>query len=243
MHRAIILAGGKGERLRPYTEDRPKPMVPLLGNPLISYTIRWLVSHGIKDITICCGHMHHVIRDFFGDGSRLQAKLHFLVEDEPLGRGGAFRMAMENMEPSDEPILALNGDLFTNLNLSEMLEYHKAQGGLATIATVPLMSQYGIVDISEDGCVNGFREKPQLPFWINAGIYIFDPSLKELLPHKGDHEERTFPHLAESGKLKAYKTRAFWKSVDTVKDLTELRNECESMFFGAFFQSQGSFLP
>lgn len=237
LNRAVILAGGKGERLRPYTEDRPKAMIPVLGNPLLSFQLRLLSSYGFNRITICCGYLHEVMRDYFGDGTKYGVKIEYLVEDEPLGRGGALRRALEQMPPSNEPILAMNGDLLTNLNIADLIAFHKTHHPAATIVSVPLRSPYGILEVTGDTLVSGFTEKPELPFWINAGIYLFDPKIVDDLPKLGDHEELTFPQLAKQGALTIYKTRAFWRTIDTVKDLTEARSEFEQLMFGAFLQS------
>lgn len=236
MDRAIIIAGGKGERLRPYTEDRPKCMIPVLGNPLLSFQLRLLSSYGFKKVTLCCGYLHEKIEEHFGDGSKYGVKLEYLVEETPLGRGGALRRALEHAAPT-EPVLAMNGDSLTNINLGELIKFHKMNGPLATLVAVPLRSPYGIIDVKDDSLVCGFTEKPELPFWINAGIYVLDPGIIEKMPIKGDHEELTFPQLAEKNQLRVYKTRAFWKTIDTVKDLTEVRGEFEQLVFGAFLQS------
>jgi NDP-sugar pyrophosphorylase family protein len=235
--KAIILAGGKGERLRPYTEDKPKCMIPVLGNPLLSFTMRLLRAHGFNSVTICGGYLHEVVEGYFGDGSKWGLKIDYLVEKEPLGRGGAMRNALEHIQPMpNESVLAMNGDMLTNLNLSEFINFHKKHNATASLVTVPLRSPYGVVDVGENAAVNGFREKPELPFWINAGIYLLDPKIIEDLPKVGDHEETTFPKLSAEGTLKAYQTRAFWRTIDTVKDLTEARSEFEQIMFGAFFQ-------
>ncbi len=236
MDQAIIIAGGKGERLRPYTEDRPKAMIPVLGNPLLSFQIRLLSSYGLKRIAICCGYRHEVLSEHFGDGSKFGVKIEYLVEDEPLGRGGALRRAMEHIAPT-EPVLAMNGDSLTNINLGELVNFHKKHGPSATLVAVPLRSPYGIIDVTDETLVSGFTEKPELPFWINAGIYILEPKIISKMPVKGDHEELTFPQLAAKNELRVYKTRAFWKTIDTVKDLTEVRSEFEQLVFGAFLQS------
>ncbi len=235
--RAVILAGGKGERLRPYTEDRPKCMIPVLGNPLLSFQLRLLSSYGFNRITICCGYLNEVLQEHFGDGTKYGVKIDYLVEETPLGRGGALRRALENMPVSTEPVLAMNGDLLTNLNLGELIAFHKQHYPAATIVSVPLRSPYGILEVTGDSQVSGFTEKPELPFWINAGIYLLNPSIISELPTLGDHEELTFPQLAKKGELRVFKTRAFWRTIDTVKDLTETRNEFEQLLFGAFLQS------
>lgn len=236
MSHAFIIAGGKGERLKPHTENKPKCMVPVMGQPLLAHSIRWLVSYGFSDVTICCGYLHKIILDYFDDGSKFGANITYVKEESPLGRGGAFKEAFKQWSGQlDQPVLGINGDIITNLNLQELLKFHTVSAGLATIVATPLTSPYGIIDINQEGIVHGFREKPRLPFWINAGIYVFEPAIAELLPDHGDHETLTFPYLAEKGHLKAFKAdNAFWRSVDTVKDLNELRDECEQIFYGSF---------
>lgn len=231
MNRVIILAGGRGERLRPYTEDRPKGMVEVMGHPILLYLVRWLVSHNLRDITISCGHLHHVISDYFGDGSKYDCRIEYLVEDEPLGRGGALRRAMEAHIDDVEPMIALNGDMITNLNITDLIENHRSSGALGTVLTAPLVSPHGILDIDENGRISRFREKPELPFWISAGIYVLDRSVAARLPKKGDHEMTTFPELAQEGKLNSHRFKAFWRSIDTVKDLAEIQSEASQEFF------------
>lgn len=238
MEHVIILAGGKGERLRPLTEDRPKAMIPVMGNPLLAFQLRWLRASGFKKVIISCGYMNEVIRNYFGDGSKFQVDIQYLIEEQPLGRGGGLKNALKQIRHVKTPILAINGDSMTNLNLSDFIAFHKKEGGIASLATVPLKSPYGIVEYADSSAnISGFTEKPELPFWINAGMYVMEPEIFDLLPDIGDHEEMTFPKLALEGKLKGYKTRAFWRTVDTVKDLSELRAEVEQVFFGAFLQN------
>lgn len=242
MKNAIIIAGGKGERLRPLTDSRPKCMVPVLGNPLLAFQLKWLQSHGVQNVAICCGYLHEVIQEHFGDGKRFGVNIQYLVENEPLGRGGALKQGLRAFNEKNEPVIALNGDAITNLDATKFKEFHIAKGGLATLVSVPLVSPYGIVDFANDpDTVTGFKEKPQLDYWINAGIYLFSPQALDLLPDKGDHEDTTFPTMALRGELKAFKTSCFWKPVDTIKDLSELRNQFEQMVLGAFFQSPAVF--
>lgn len=236
MKSAILIAGGKGERLRPLTKDKPKAMISLMGRPIMSYILQWLESYGIRDIIVSCGYLHEVIQEYFGDGRSYNLNLKYVIEDSPLGRGGGIKQAMKSLSGTDESVIALNADAITNLNLREFIEFHKNNNGIASLVSVPLVSSYGIVDISHDNNVITFREKPELPFWINAGIYILERRIFDMLPDKGDHETTTFPELASLKQLKAYKTKCFWRSIDTVKDLEEVRKELESLFFGSFFK-------
>ncbi len=135
-------------------------------------------------ITICCGHLSQSIVDYFGDGSKFNAEINYLVEDKQLGRGGALRNALESMPDNDLPVIAMNGDIITNLSLNELLQHHTDSDALATLVSVPLISPYGIVQFDERGMVSGFQEKPELPFWINAGIYVLDPKLVKRFTEK-----------------------------------------------------------
>ncbi|MDP2727278.1 MAG: nucleotidyltransferase family protein [Dehalococcoidia bacterium] len=231
--RAIILAGGKGERLRPFTDDRPKPMVEVLGIPIIGYQIQWLQAQGVDHIVISCGYRSEVIQQFFGDGEKWGVRIQYSVEEVPLGRGGGIRKAFSMLPPGDGPLVATNGDIITNFNLQAMVECHRAAGDLATLLLTPFISPYGIVEITDDR-VTGFREKPTLPYWINGGIYIFSPEIFRYLPEQGDHEDTTFPELSQKGKLGAFKSSSFWRAVDTVKDLSEVNRELEKRLMSSF---------
>lgn len=230
MGQAIILAGGRGERLRPMTQHLPKAMIPVIGTPILAFQLAWLSHWGFKRALISCGYLHEKIKSYFGSGENWQMQIEYIVETEPLGRGGALKNCLRSMPDLTEPVLAINGDLITNLDLHDFIAFHKKHKGTASLAAVPLVSPYGIVDFLDDQTsVFKFKEKPTLPFWINAGIYMLQPAIFDLLPDKGDHEESTFPQLAREGKLKAYKTNAFWRTVDTAKDLSELRHELEML--------------
>ncbi|MBI4533570.1 MAG: nucleotidyltransferase family protein [Candidatus Melainabacteria bacterium] len=229
MTSAIILAGGRGERLRPLTADRPKAMIEVQGVPLLAYQLQWLALYGINNIMIACGYRYETIQDYFADGSQWQVKLQYSLEKQALGRGGALKQAIKNLNGHDDAIVAVNGDVLSSQPLDDLLRFHRRYACLATIATVPLRSPYGIVDLADDVTVAGFREKPELPYRINAGIYVLDPAIVECLPDMGDHEVTTFPHLAKEGQLRAYHSEHYWRAIDTVKDLSNLANELENL--------------
>jgi len=224
MH-AIVLAGGKGERLRPFTEDRPKPMVEIMGIPMLGYQLQWLQGQGVTDIVIACGYRHEVIEKYFGNGERLGLRVRYAVEEEPLGRGGALRLALDQVSQGEDAVIATNGDVITNLKLAPVLEFHRARKMLATVVLTAFVSPYGIVENDGDGRVTRFREKPELPYWINAGVYVLSPAIRSHLPERGDHETSTFPELARAGRLGAYQAQAYWRGVDTIKDVNEVASE------------------
>jgi NDP-sugar pyrophosphorylase family protein len=233
---AIILAGGKGERLRPLTEDRPKPMVEVLGMPVLEYQIRWLKLSGVKGVVISCGYRHEVIEEYFGKGEKWGLDISYAVETEPLGRGGGIKQGLAKVRLRDKSglVVVTNGDIITRLDLQKTIESHNVSGGMATVVVVPLISPYGIVDLDESGSIQGFREKPELPYWINGGVYIFSKGIYDLLPDKGDHEDTTFPQLAGEGRLNAFQCREYWRAIDTSKDLSEAKKDLEEQMIRAF---------
>ena len=188
------------------------------------------------------GHLGHVIADFFGDGSVCGVRAHYSYEDEPLGRGGALKrgliLALAGALAGDEPVFAANGDIITDASLDALLADYRARrqanpAHLATILTAPMTSPYGIVDTDENGLVSRFREKAALPYALNAGVYVLHPAIRDLLPDVGDHETTTFPTLAETGRMSAVPTNAFWRSVDSPQDLREAEEHIAGHTVGA----------
>jgi NDP-sugar pyrophosphorylase family protein len=222
---ALIIAGGEGERLRPLTSDRPKPMIPVAGKPILEYQIRWLAGEGVSDVILLCGYKAEVIQEHFKDGSRFGLRVHYSLEDEPLGRGGALKLGARLLPTDEELALALNGDMLTNQPLAPLFRYHRRKGAIATVMLTPLRSPYGITRRDRGGRIVAFEEKPLLPHWINAGLYVLAPDFFRRLPERGDHETTTFPDLAAEGKLFGYCSRAYWRTIDTFKDLTEAEAE------------------
>lgn len=222
---AIILAGGLGERLRPFTTDRPKTMVEVAGVPILAYQLAWLRSSGVTRFIISCGYRHDVIQDRFGNGTRYGVQVEYAIEREKLGTGGGLKLALGMADLSDPFVLATNGDILTDMDINAITRLHAADENIATISLTQLQSPYGIVDSNSEHKVTAFHEKPLLPYWLSAGVYALSPTIRDLLPDKGDHERSTFPEIVQEGKLGAYKTTAYWRAVDTAKDLSEAENE------------------
>jgi NDP-sugar pyrophosphorylase family protein len=220
---AIILAGGSGERLRPLTDDRPKIMIEVAGTPILFHQLAWLRRHGVTKVIVACGYRHAVIAAALAQADLGDTEVVLSVEPRKLGRGGALKLACQT-PPPDGPFLALNGDLMTDFDLGDLLDQHTASGVLATIAIAPLRSPHGIALVTGDK-VQAFQEKPWLPHWINAGVYALSPALIPRFPDLGDHEERLFPELAAAGQLGAFRVPGFWRSIDTVKDVSEVSAE------------------
>lgn len=218
---AIILAGGKGERLRPLTNDRPKVMVELAGKPIILWQIEWLKSYGVDTFIVASGYKSEVIEKFLGDGSKFGVRIFYSVEETPLGTGGAIKKAFSHPElVSAKDVIVTNGDIITNFDLQKMIDLHLKEKPLITLLLSPYFSRWGIAELDESDHILGFREKPKLPYWINGGIFVFSIEVKEYLPALGNYEVETFPKIP-SEKFQGYKDESFWRAVDMVKDKNE----------------------
>lgn len=232
---ALILAGGQGERLRPLTDKVPKPMVQVGERPILWHQVNRLIAAGVTDVVFLTGYLGHVVEEYFGDGTKFGIRAHYSREDAPLGRGGALKMGLALAQDVEGPVIATNGDVITEADTGRLIaDYRRRQGEnpfhAASILTVPMVSPYGIVDADAGGTVRQFREKITLPYWINGGIYALDPGIRELLPDRGDHETTTFPELAAAGRMSAVQTTAYWRSVDSLKDLREVEERLAGEF-------------
>jgi NDP-sugar pyrophosphorylase family protein len=213
---AIILAGGKAERLGEIAAGRPKALVPIAGHPLAEYQVSQLAAAGVGRVIVSCAAGQGDI--FEAKLSGLGAEIVVAEEQERLGRGGGLRFAAAFRE-EEGPLYALNGDELLDVDLAAMLVRHRERAAAATIALAPLTSAFGIVDIDADDRVTGFREAPRLPHWVNVGCYVLDEEALARLPERGDHEQSTFPDLAAEGKLLGYRHEGVWITVNTPKDL------------------------
>lgn len=218
---AIILAGGKGERLRPLTNDRPKVMVELDGKPIMAWQIDWLKSHGITKFVLTVSYKHEVVEQYFEDGSKFGIEVDYSIEETPLGRGGGIKKAFKSpLISSDTDVVVCNGDIITKLDSGKMIQNHLDHKALVSLLLVPYLSRWGVVKIDDQNHVIGFEEKPKLPYWINGGIYVFNKEVEPLLPEIGDHEKDTFPKIPKE-KFLGFKDEGFWRAVDVVKDKSE----------------------
>jgi mannose-1-phosphate guanylyltransferase len=218
---AIVLVGGEGTRLRPLTETVPKPAVPLVDRPLLTYMVEWLARHGVDEVVLACGFMPDKLREALGDGERTGARIRYVAEPSPLGTAGAIRFADDELSGGlGERFVALNGDLLTDLDLTALLEAHGDSGGQATIGlhSVEDSSAYGLVRTDEGGRVLAFEEKTgeKVPGEVNAGIYVLERSVLDLVPpgERVSIERDVFPRLAGDG-LHALLLDGYWLDVGT----------------------------
>ena len=213
---AILLAGGKGERLGEAAEGKPKSLVLVAGRPLAAYQVELLVAAGVERVIVSCAAGNEDL--FASELTGLGAEIVPVGEPEPLGRGGGLRLAAKARKERGD-VYGLNGDELLDLDLVRMLARHGETQAAATIAVAPLPSGFGVVDLGEGDLVTGFEEAPRLPYWVNCGVYVLGEEALAALPERGDHERSTFPELAAQGKLRAFRHQGVWLTVNTPKDL------------------------
>ena len=218
--RAVVLVGGFGTRLRPLTSDLPKQMLPIVDRPMIEHVVGHLAAHGVEEVVLSLGFLPDAFRDAYSDGRCAGIPLHYAVEPEPLDTAGAIRFAAEDAG-IDEAFLVLNGDVLTDLAVDELIVFHRASGAEATVSLTPVddPSRYGVVPTDADGRVTGFVEKPPAGAapcnWINAGTYVFEPSVIDRIEpgRRVSVEREVFPAMADEGVLYGLRSEAYW--VDT----------------------------
>lgn len=220
--KAIILAGGRGKRLRPITDYIPKPLVPLNNIPIIEWQIRYLKKFRVEEIIICTGYKAEMIKNFLAMKNNLGVKIKFSVEKTPLGTGGAIKQA--GLLIKDKSFFVLNGDTITNINLDQLAKKQNS------IASIELKTKFGIMETNNDK-VTKFKEKKEIPdVWMNAGVYHLQKEILQDLPKKGDIEKTVFPDYAKKGKLTTVKFKnAIWYSIDSFKDIEECSLEVEKI--------------
>ena len=221
LHKAVILVGGEGTRLRPLTNGIPKPMLPVLNHPFLEHTIRYLSKYGITEVILALSYLPDVIKEYFGDGRRLGVRLHYTIEDSPLGTAGAVKNAEEYL---DSTFVVLNGDIFTELDIGAMLAFHQVKKARATIALtwVDNPCAFGVIETDKNSRIQRFTEKPApdevTTNWINAGVYILEPEVLQQVPENAHYmfERGLFPRLLELGEtMCGYKFEGHWLDMGT----------------------------
>ena len=219
--KAIILAGGRGKRLKPVTDYVPKPLVPIKNIPIIEWQIKYLKKFGIKEVIICTGYKADMIESYL-NMKKLGIKIKFSIEKSPLGTGGAIKKAAKMI--NEKSFFVINGDTITNIDLRKLASKKNS------IAAIELRTKYGILEVESDKIIN-FKEKKEIPdTWMNAGIYHLQKEILKKLPVKGDIEKTVFPDYAKKGLLDTIKFKNVeWFSVDSFKDMEECSVKVEKI--------------
>lgn len=214
----VILCGGKGTRSYPFTEYFPKVMMPISGTPILVHLMRLYAKQGFKDFVLATGHRKEILFDYF-EGRFPEWNVRLVDTGEESDTGERIRRCADFV---DDTFFATYGDGLGNVDLHELLAFHRAGGGMATLTSVPLRSQYGTILFDSNGAVRQFIEKPVIPdCWINAGFFVFEKQVFRVWEGQ-NLETHILPRLAHMGALRAYLHRGFWKSMDTSKDQAEM---------------------
>jgi len=229
--KAVILVGGEATRLLPLTCNTPKAMVPVFNTPFLEHVIHHLSEHQVRDIILAQRHLSQPIKGYFGNGSQFGIRLGYTVEDAPLGTAGAVKNAEKYL---DDAFLVLNGDIFTDLDISAMIGFHQERKAKATIALTPVddPTSYGLIETNAQGRVTRFLEKPR---WsevttnmINAGTYVLEPEVLNYIPHQANFsfERELFPLLLDRGEpIYAYPSSAYWIDIGTPEKYFQLHRD------------------
>lgn len=222
---AVVLAGGQGDRLKPLTNDIPKAMVEIKNKPLLQWIVEWLRNNNVKEIVLGVAHLKEKIMDYFGDGARFGVNIRYSVHTVEGGTAEGFRLAISRYVDRDV-FFALNGDQITSIDLNDLASFHLKGNSIATMVVAHLRCPYGHVEIDDKHNVVGFVEKPVcLHMSCNTGIYVFSREILKYLPDTGDIEKTAFLSLSKSDLLKAYPYNGLFVTVNTHKDLVEVKKQ------------------
>lgn len=220
----VIMAGGMGTRLRPYTENCPKPLLPIAGKPMLEHIIDRAKLEGFKNFVLAIHYLGHMIESYFGDGDKFDVKINYLRENSPLGTAGA--LSLLNPVP-DTPFIVTNGDVITDIRYGEILDFHKRQAATATMALHLHEWQHPFGVVRTEGVeITGFEEKPIIRCHINAGVYVVEP---EALSELAENQHCDMPTLFERLKFKSKRTAAYlmhepWLDVGRPDDFNRAQN-------------------
>lgn len=226
--KAVILAGGKGTRLRPFTAVLPKPLVPLGEMPVLEIVIRQLRHHGFRDLVLCAGHLAQLIMAFFGDGSRWGVSIEYVVEDEPLGTAGP----LARLRDLGDDFLVLNGDLLTTLSFSRLFEFHRAQRADATIGVYRRRIQidFGVLEFDPAMRLARYTEKPVLEHDVSMGINALSArALRFIEPGKHLDIPELMTRIRDAGgSVLGYREDCYWLDIGRVEDYEAAQSEFEA---------------
>jgi len=215
---AVVLAGGRGTRMRPFTYEMPKPMIPVQGRPLIQHIVELLRKHEVSEIIFSVGYMGDKIKEYFGNGSRFGVNITYVEEDKELGTAGPLALMKDKLS---ETFLMFNGDILADIDLKDFVSFHEEKKGIATIALTAVSdpSRFGVARLRGDNILE-FREKPpagkEASNLINAGVYVLEPEVLKYIPKgKAMMERDVFPKLAKKGKLIGYHFDGQWFDTGT----------------------------
>lgn len=227
--KVIILAGGLGTRLHPYTLTLPKPLVPVGSRPILEIVIAQLKNYGLTDITLAVNHMSNIIMAYFTNGDGFGVNISYSLEKERLGTVGPLRLVEHELS---ENFIVMNGDILSDINFDLLIKSHKDSRKIMTIATFERQEivDYGVLNIGNDGCLESFHEKPNVPFSVSTGIYVFNKKIIDYIPHGSMGMDQLISKLMHSNiKINTFQHNGYWLDIGRPADYQKA-NDDATMF-------------
>ena len=227
--KAIILAGGKGSRLAPYTKILPKPLMPIGDMPILEVILRQLKTSGVDEVIITVGYLSQILCAFFQNGERFGLKISYSFEDQPLGTAGPLSL----VEDLDETFLVANGDVLTTLDFRDLTQDHKQSGAIATIASHAreVKVDLGVIQFDGSNQVAGYIEKPTYDFFVSMGIYIFEPKVLDYIPHNQylDFPDLVLRLIEAKQMVRGYIFDGYWQDLGRADDYEQAINDFDEL--------------
>jgi NDP-sugar pyrophosphorylase family protein len=227
--KAVVLAGGKGRRLAPYTRIIPKPLMPIGDKPILEILLRQMKRAGIKEVTLTVGYLADLMKLFFQDGSQLGMKITYSYETKPLGTSGP----IANVDGLKDTFLVTNGDVLTTLDFADLIRYHREQGAIATIASHKrkIDINLGVIEVDKESCIIGYKEKPSIDYLVSMGLYVFEPRVLQYIP-KGEYldlPDLVLRLIAAGEKVCGYVYKGYWEDLGRPDDYERASADFETM--------------
>jgi NDP-mannose synthase len=227
--KAVVLAGGKGTRLAPYTKILPKPLMPIGDMPILEILLRQMKQAGIDEVVLTVGHLAELMQAFFQDGRRLGMNICYSFEDQPLGTAGPLSL----IDGLDDTFMVTNGDVLTALDFQELIRYHRSSGAIATIASHcrKVRIDFGVIQTGPENQITGYIEKPTYDYMVSMGVYVFEPRILSYIPH---NQYLDFPNLvlkmiAAGEKVASFPFDGYWMDLGRVSDYEQAIQDFEIM--------------
>jgi NDP-sugar pyrophosphorylase family protein len=227
--KAVVLAGGKGTRLAPYTKILPKPLMPIGDMPILEILLRQMQRSGVDEVVLTVGHLAHLLETFFQDGRRLGLRIRYSFEDQPLGTAGPLAL----IDGLDDTFLVTNGDVLTTLDLADLVASHRRSGAAATISTHSrhVKIDLGVIQFNGGQEIIGYSEKPSFDFQVSMGVYVFEPAVLKYIEHNRylDFPDLVLRLIEDGQKVLGYPFDGYWQDLGRPDEYEQAVSEFETL--------------